>query len=73
MARAKTQVAQEGEGDKVIHNETSWQKAFGTALMFAMAIGTAWGMEAAFGFTWERALIIETLWLVCLTRYHQED
>ena len=41
-------------------------------LMFSSALGIAWLMVRVMDLTWDRALLIQILWLTALNRMHQD-
>lgn len=43
----------------------------GTLFMFSMAVGLSWVMVHGLGFTWDRSLIVQCLWLTIQTRWNQ--
>lgn len=43
----------------------------GSASMFGMSLVMAWLMVNFLSFTWDRALLVQILWLTALNRWHQ--
>jgi len=45
----------------------------GAGIIYVVALGLAWLTVRYWGFTWERALLAQILWVAVLCRWHQTD
>lgn len=43
----------------------------GSAIMFTMSLGIAWLLVQFLHLSWDRALLVQILWLTALNRWHQ--
>lgn len=49
------------------------RNAIGSAAIFTVGLGVCWLLVHLLGIGWDRALLAEILWIVCVTRWNQPD
>lgn len=60
-------------GQWICETMNKWQNALGAAVLFTCALGIAWLMVKWLDLDWDRALLVQILWLTTLNRWHQPD
>jgi hypothetical protein len=50
-----------------------WQNNLGAATIFGVCLAVSWLMVHALHMGWDRSLLIQIMWIVCVTRWHQPN
>jgi hypothetical protein len=53
--------------------QSKWYMATVEAVIYLNSLGMCWLIVHLFDVSWDRAILATILWLVCVTRVHQED